>query len=147
MHVTVQQLAALVQGQVHGDGGLVIHAARPMSEAGPHDLTFIEKLKGSKPGEPVPEFGDGKTPNRAPDGREGFAAVERFRAAIFEAQHRRYLQREYEEEWYRVPRAGRFLRDLWREGQKYPVDELARYMGYDGLDLRPLTEELLAGVR
>jgi UDP-3-O-[3-hydroxymyristoyl] glucosamine N-acyltransferase len=42
VHVTVQQLAALVQGQVHGDGGLVIHAARPMSEAGPHDLTFIE---------------------------------------------------------------------------------------------------------
>jgi len=27
------------------------------------------------------------------------------------------------------------------------VDELARYMGYAGLDLRPLTEELLAGVR
>jgi hypothetical protein len=81
------------------------------------------------------------------DGREGFAAVERFRAAIFEAQYRRYLQREYEEEWYRVPRVGRFLRDLWREGQKYSVDELARYMGYEGLDLRPLTEELLAGVR
>jgi hypothetical protein len=81
------------------------------------------------------------------DAGEGFASAERFRALVFEAQHRRYLQREYDEEWYRVPRAGRFLRDLWREGQKYPVDELARYMGYAGLDLRPLTEELLAGVR
>jgi hypothetical protein len=38
---------------------------------------FIEKLKGSKPGEPVPEFGDGKTPNRAPDGREGLVARDR----------------------------------------------------------------------
>jgi hypothetical protein len=81
------------------------------------------------------------------DGGEGFAAAERFRASIFEAQYRHYLQREYEEEWYRVPRVGRFLRDLWREGQKYSVEELARYMGYAGLDLRPLTEELLAGVR
>jgi UDP-3-O-[3-hydroxymyristoyl] glucosamine N-acyltransferase len=40
--VTVQQLAALVQGQVHGDGAIVIHAARALSEAGPHDITFVE---------------------------------------------------------------------------------------------------------
>jgi hypothetical protein len=77
---------------------------------------------------------------------DGLYSAVYLRAWIFEAQHRRYLQREYDEEWYRVPRAGRFLRDLWREGQKYSVDELARFMGYDGLDLRPLTEELLAGV-
>jgi UDP-3-O-[3-hydroxymyristoyl] glucosamine N-acyltransferase len=40
--VTVQQLAALVQGQVHGDGAQVIHDARPLSEAGPGHITFIE---------------------------------------------------------------------------------------------------------
>jgi UDP-3-O-[3-hydroxymyristoyl] glucosamine N-acyltransferase len=40
--VTVQQLAALVQGQVYGDGALVIHDARPLSEAGPGHVTFIE---------------------------------------------------------------------------------------------------------
>jgi hypothetical protein len=68
------------------------------------------------------------------------------RAWVFEAQLRQYLQKEYDEEWFRVPRAGRFLRDLWREGQKYPVDELARYMGYPGLDFRVVTEELRAGV-
>ncbi len=78
---------------------------------------------------------------------DGLASALSFRACIFEAQHRHYLQREYDEEWFRVPRVGRFLRDLWREGQKYPVDELARYMGYAGLDLRPMTEELQAGVR
>jgi hypothetical protein len=77
---------------------------------------------------------------------DGVYAAQYVRAWIFEAQHRRYLQNEYDEEWFRAPRAGRFLRDLWREGQKYPVDELARFMGYSGLDLRPITEELLAGV-
>jgi hypothetical protein len=81
------------------------------------------------------------------DDHDGLRAALRFRAAVFAVQQRRYLQREYEEEWYRVPRAGRFLRDLWRDGQKYAVDELARFMGYSGLDLRPLTDELRDGVK
>jgi UDP-3-O-[3-hydroxymyristoyl] glucosamine N-acyltransferase len=42
VQVTVQQLAALVQGQVHGDGGRVIRAARSLAEAGPQDITFVE---------------------------------------------------------------------------------------------------------
>ncbi len=42
MQVTVQQLAALVQGEVHGDGGRPIHAARTLNEAGPQDVTFVE---------------------------------------------------------------------------------------------------------
>jgi UDP-3-O-[3-hydroxymyristoyl] glucosamine N-acyltransferase len=42
MPTTVRQLAELVQGEVHGDGGLVIHSARPLGEAGPGDVTFAE---------------------------------------------------------------------------------------------------------
>jgi UDP-3-O-[3-hydroxymyristoyl] glucosamine N-acyltransferase len=41
VQVTVTQLASLVQGRVHGDER-IIHAARPMNEAGPDDITFIE---------------------------------------------------------------------------------------------------------
>jgi UDP-3-O-[3-hydroxymyristoyl] glucosamine N-acyltransferase len=41
VQVTVTQLAALVQGRVHGDDR-VIRAARPMNEAGTEDITFIE---------------------------------------------------------------------------------------------------------
>ncbi|HWG46853.1 MAG TPA: UDP-3-O-(3-hydroxymyristoyl)glucosamine N-acyltransferase [Gemmataceae bacterium] len=41
MQVTVTQLASLVQGRVHGDERS-IGAARPMNEAGPDDITFIE---------------------------------------------------------------------------------------------------------
>ena len=40
----------------------------------------------------------------------------------------------------------RFLRELMREGQKYPVDELSLFMSYSDLNLRPITAELLAGV-
>jgi UDP-3-O-[3-hydroxymyristoyl] glucosamine N-acyltransferase len=41
VQVTVTHLAALVQGRLHGDDRIV-RAARPMNEAGPDDITFIE---------------------------------------------------------------------------------------------------------
>jgi UDP-3-O-[3-hydroxymyristoyl] glucosamine N-acyltransferase len=42
VRVTVQQLATLIHGQVHGDSERVILAARPLSTAGPDDITFVE---------------------------------------------------------------------------------------------------------
>lgn len=42
MNPTVRQLADLVGGELLGDGGVEIQAARPLSEAGPHDLTFVD---------------------------------------------------------------------------------------------------------
>jgi UDP-3-O-[3-hydroxymyristoyl] glucosamine N-acyltransferase len=39
---TVRQLAELVQGEVQGDGDLVIRSARALGEAGPGDITFAE---------------------------------------------------------------------------------------------------------
>ncbi len=45
MSVTVRQLAALVQGQVCGDGDLEISAARSLGEAGPGHITFVEDDK------------------------------------------------------------------------------------------------------
>lgn len=41
MQITVTRLAELVQGRVHG-GERTIVAARPMNDAGPDDITFIE---------------------------------------------------------------------------------------------------------
>jgi UDP-3-O-[3-hydroxymyristoyl] glucosamine N-acyltransferase len=43
--VTLGQLAELVHGQACGDAGLVLHAARPLGEAQPGDITFVEKDK------------------------------------------------------------------------------------------------------
>jgi UDP-3-O-[3-hydroxymyristoyl] glucosamine N-acyltransferase len=45
MTITVRQLAELVQGQVEGDGDLGVQAARPVTEARPGDITFIEDDK------------------------------------------------------------------------------------------------------
>jgi UDP-3-O-[3-hydroxymyristoyl] glucosamine N-acyltransferase len=43
--ITLGELAELVGGQLHGDGSLVIHAARPLDEAGPGDITFVEDAR------------------------------------------------------------------------------------------------------
>jgi UDP-3-O-[3-hydroxymyristoyl] glucosamine N-acyltransferase len=45
---TVEQLAALVQGKLEGDGTVPINSARPVGEAGPGDITFIESERYAK---------------------------------------------------------------------------------------------------
>jgi UDP-3-O-[3-hydroxymyristoyl] glucosamine N-acyltransferase len=45
---TVEQLAALVRGRLVGDGKVPIHSARPVAEAGPGDITFIESERYAK---------------------------------------------------------------------------------------------------
>ena len=48
MQFTVCDLASLVNGQVHGDGGRTIRAAKPVAEAGPEDLTFVENERNAR---------------------------------------------------------------------------------------------------
>jgi UDP-3-O-[3-hydroxymyristoyl] glucosamine N-acyltransferase len=45
VNVTVQQLAELVGGTLVGDGTIRIQAARPLKEAGPGHITFLENEK------------------------------------------------------------------------------------------------------
>ena len=45
---TVEQLAALVRGRLDGDGSVPIKSARPVGEAGPGDITFIESERYAK---------------------------------------------------------------------------------------------------
>jgi UDP-3-O-[3-hydroxymyristoyl] glucosamine N-acyltransferase len=45
---TVEQLAALVRGRLVGDGSVPIQSARPVGEAGPGDITFIESERFAK---------------------------------------------------------------------------------------------------
>ncbi|MGZ3383849.1 MAG: UDP-3-O-(3-hydroxymyristoyl)glucosamine N-acyltransferase [Isosphaeraceae bacterium] len=45
---TVEQLAALVRGRLVGDGSVSIRSARPVAEAGPGDITFIESERYAK---------------------------------------------------------------------------------------------------
>lgn len=48
MVATVEELAALVQGKLVGDGTISILAARSVGEAGPGDITFIENERYAK---------------------------------------------------------------------------------------------------
>ncbi len=47
MHATLAELAALVNGQVVGDGSLLIHGAAPLSDAGPGDITLVDRSERS----------------------------------------------------------------------------------------------------
>src|SRR5271165_3766411 len=76
---TVEQLATLVHGRLVGDGSVSIRSARPVGEAGPGDITFIESarfaklLKGSPASAALvgPHFNVGRS-----DVGEGLAVIE-----------------------------------------------------------------------
>ena len=75
---------------------------------------------------------------------DNFYAARYIRAWVFEVQLRRHLEERYGERWFASREAGRFLVGLWREGQRFSADELARQLGYQGLDIGPLLEDLQA---
>jgi hypothetical protein len=76
------------------------------------------------------------------DSDQPLPAAQRLLGAVFGEQLRAYLVHELDEEWFRLPRAGRFLIELWREGSRYTAEELARFMGYAGYDATPLLERI-----
>jgi len=72
------------------------------------------------------------------DHDDGFYCAQYLRAWIFEEQLRATLQKRFGEEWFNNAEAGKLLIKLWANGQKHDVIELARMMGYPGLDINPL---------
>jgi oligoendopeptidase F len=72
------------------------------------------------------------------DHDDGFYCAQYLRAWIFEEQLRTTLQKRFGEEWFNSAEAGKFLTKLWADGQKYDVIELAKKVGYTGLDINPL---------
>ncbi|MCI0642541.1 MAG: UDP-3-O-(3-hydroxymyristoyl)glucosamine N-acyltransferase [Gemmataceae bacterium] len=96
MHATIQQLAELVHGTVHGDAALLIHAARSLRDAQPGDITFIDNDKKFAQFQAGPAFaavvpanhshlapsgesqGNGKTLIQVNDPLDAFIAIVRF---------------------------------------------------------------------
>jgi hypothetical protein len=74
---------------------------------------------------------------------DGFYCARYLRAWILEAQVRHHLEQEFGDRWFESSQAGAHLRTLWSGGQSQPAGELARRLGYDGLDMKPLVQELL----
>jgi hypothetical protein len=72
----------------------------------------------------------------------GFYSADYLRAWIRSSQLRTYLVREIGEDWWRNPKTGDLLRELWREGTKPSSEEIAARMGFAPLDTGPLVAEL-----
>ncbi len=75
---------------------------------------------------------------------DGFYTANYLRAWIFEAQVRRVLRETFGENWFEKRSAGIQLQKWWSLGQKFRVEEMLRDLGYGGLDIRPLLDDLLA---
>lgn len=57
------------------------------------------------------------------------------RAAVFSAQVQRFLRQEFDDEWWRSRRAGKFLvQELWRPGRRHSAEQVLRLIGQPGLD-------------
>jgi len=73
-----------------------------------------------------------------------FYAARYLRAWVFEAQLRDQLRQRFDVEWFRNDRTGPFLLELWREGQRRTVDELAADLGLGPLTIEPLLAQIAA---
>jgi len=72
-----------------------------------------------------------------------FYCARYLRAWIFEANLASYLEKEFGERWFQKPSAGDFLLDLWKEGQKFTIEELEERLGFSRLDTGPLIQRLI----
>jgi hypothetical protein len=65
------------------------------------------------------------------------------RAWILEVQLRQALIKQFGERWFASREAGAYLRELWSLGQQLPAHELAQRLGYEGLEVEYLIQDLL----
>ena len=78
---------------------------------------------------------------------DGFYVAQYLRAWIFETQLRKHVIEKTQREWFNSKDAGKILKELWSYGQKYSVEELAKMIGYGGLDAEPMTDEIISALR
>ena len=64
------------------------------------------------------------------------------RGWIFEAELREILVNRFGPRWYSRPGAGDFLKELWRFGERFSVEELAARVRFVELNMGPITREL-----
>ena len=72
----------------------------------------------------------------------GFYSADYLRAWIRSAQLRQHLVDQVGVDWWRSPRTGELLSELFREGTKPTSEEIAGRLGFDPLDTKPLLHEI-----
>ncbi|MGQ9705842.1 MAG: hypothetical protein ACUVWP_02415 [bacterium] len=73
---------------------------------------------------------------------EDFYSVYYLEAWFLSAMLRDYLKSHYGERWYKNKGAGKFLIELWNSGERYNTVEIAKRLGYDGLDIETLIKTI-----
>jgi hypothetical protein len=77
----------------------------------------------------------------------GFYVADYLRAWIWEVQLRNYLEGKYGIKWFMDKEAGKELAGMWQMGKKYPVEKLATMIGQDGLDIEPVRNRIMDGLK
>jgi hypothetical protein len=72
------------------------------------------------------------------DVEDDFYAIDYLRGWIGEAALSAHLRETMGEDWFTRREAGMFLVKLWREGERWSLDELLSASGIESLDLSPL---------
>ena len=72
--------------------------------------------------------------------RESFDALLEARSLAAAGLLTKHLIHYFDEDWFRNPRSGQFLRDLWAVGSKLPLEAMTADLGYDDFSSRPLVE-------
>jgi hypothetical protein len=72
----------------------------------------------------------------------GFYTADYLRAWVRSAQLRLRLRADVGESWWRSPRTGELLRELFHEGTKPTSEQFAARIGFDLYDVDPLVAEL-----
>jgi len=73
---------------------------------------------------------------------EGYYVAKYLQAWLAEASLRLRLRTEFGEDWYRRRAAGDLLRQLWREGQKYSLQELLGQLNLPPLSYQPVLDDI-----
>jgi oligoendopeptidase F len=73
---------------------------------------------------------------------EDFYGVNYLEAWFLAAQLRATLSERFGPEWWLSSEAGAFLKELWAHGSEFSPNEVARMLGYEGLDSNYYIEEL-----
>lgn len=72
----------------------------------------------------------------------GYYCADYLMAWILEAQLKAHLQKDYGKDWIHNPKAGEFLKSLWKDANKPTPLELANRLGYKEIDMEVMTREV-----
>jgi oligoendopeptidase F len=71
---------------------------------------------------------------------ESFYTIYYLKAWLLSSQLEKYLENEYSKRWYKNADAGEFLISLWRNGEKYPPEDISKMLGYEQLNAECLLD-------